>query len=220
MPTATAVLVAGIRRHSGHDDEAAYPPGAQSRCPDDFWINLNFPPAYVTFAPLDTTRRCSWAQQLALRPQSPHVRLLLGITLCRLGRTGEAVDACREAVRLEPAFSGKPISTSVEWLGCQTRPSTLMPQAPQPAAGLRGGSLNLGKVLMDKGLLDEAADRTRECSDRPELLGRVPQQPWAAIHRKTTEGGIGRVQSGHSRAPTTRRPHSNLGDILEDGQQL
>ncbi len=41
VPTATAVLVAGILRHSGHDDEAAtLLLEAQSRCPDDFWINL------------------------------------------------------------------------------------------------------------------------------------------------------------------------------------
>jgi len=78
---------------------------AREAFPGDFWINQNLgevlqgyqPPQYE-----EAIRYLSTAE--ALRPQSPGVRLNLGLALYKKGRLDEAIAALRQAIALKPDY--------------------------------------------------------------------------------------------------------------------
>src|SRR5262249_42171924 len=80
---------------------------ALQKYPADFWLNHQIAFMYSVMQPprLDASLRY-YGVAMALRPQSPGVRLNLGLALLRKGAFAEAEEEFRQALRLKPDYGG------------------------------------------------------------------------------------------------------------------
>jgi serine/threonine protein kinase len=105
-PEALFVLEVGLRQRGAHASAVRLLRRAQEAFPGDFWINHDLgmvlqecrPPQYE-----EAVRFLTVA--VALRPDSPGVRLNLGVALACKGRLDEASAAYRQAIALKPDYA-------------------------------------------------------------------------------------------------------------------
>jgi serine/threonine protein kinase/tetratricopeptide (TPR) repeat protein len=80
---------------------------AQERYPEDFWINYNLGHLLVFCPrPQHPDEALGYLRAaVAIRPNSPEARSMLGLALLSKGDTGAAITACQQALALNPLFT-------------------------------------------------------------------------------------------------------------------
>ena len=105
-PEALFVLEMGLAQRGATEAALALLRRAQQAFPGDFWINHDLGMALVRCHPPQNEEAIRFLTvAVALRPDSPGVRLNLGLALFRTGRLDEALVAYRQAIGLKPDFS-------------------------------------------------------------------------------------------------------------------
>jgi tetratricopeptide (TPR) repeat protein/serine/threonine protein kinase len=192
---------------------------AQRQYPDDLWTNhsLAFQLANDTSPPRPEEAIGFYRAAVALRPQSPGVRLNLGMALERTRRLDEASAEYREALRLKPGYAEAHSNLGATLAGkgqleeaiAECREALRLKQDYPDAHN------NLGAALANKGRLDEAIAAFRQA---------VRLKPGDA----TFHCGLGNALSEKGRLdeaitesrtairlkPDFAKAHSNLGGAL------
>jgi serine/threonine protein kinase/Flp pilus assembly protein TadD len=105
-PEALFLLDQSLRQRGARDTAVALLRRAQEVFPGDFWINHDLGMALEECRPPQSDEAIRFLSvAVALRPQSPGVRMNLGIALWNKGRRDEAVAAYRKAVELRPDYA-------------------------------------------------------------------------------------------------------------------
>jgi Flp pilus assembly protein TadD len=166
QPPATALLLSSVlgQIHE-HALAIAVLRRAQQRYPADFWLNHNLAYLLMNAAPPQSEEAIGFYRAaVALRPESPGVRVNLGVALVQCGRMAEAEAEFRLAARLKPDYA-----TAHYDLGNTLRGQGRMAEAEAEfRAALRleptyaEPRANLGRILLDDGRLVEAVAQLRE----------------------------------------------------------
>ena len=105
-PEALFVLEMGLDQRGASGAALALLRRAQQAFPGDFWINHDLGLALLNCQQPQYEEAIRFlTAALALRPESPGVRLNLGIALASTGRLDEAQGAYRQAIALKPDYS-------------------------------------------------------------------------------------------------------------------
>ncbi len=158
-PEALFVLELGLAERGATDAALALLRRAQQAFPGDFWINHDLGMALGRCHPPQNEEAIRFlTAAVALRPDSPGVRVNLGLALSRTGRLDEALVAYRQAIGLKPDFSMAHLDLGVLL--------TEKGQLDEAVAAYRHASqlkpdyghayYNLGFVLYRMGRVDEA----------------------------------------------------------------
>jgi tetratricopeptide (TPR) repeat protein/serine/threonine protein kinase len=162
-PPATLVLLAKMSRETRTGERVVeLLRQAQERHPSDFWINHELARRLTDLRPPRTEEAIGYYRAaVALRPESPGVRLNLGSALEDQGRLDEAIAAFREALRLQEDYPEAHFNLG-KALQNKGRPDEAI-AAFRAAIGSKQhfseaykAHNGLGKALQKKGRLDEA----------------------------------------------------------------
>jgi serine/threonine protein kinase/tetratricopeptide (TPR) repeat protein len=175
LPPVTVALLGGVLMGGGRDPEGvrlAVPVlrAGQRRHPADLWLNHNLALALAVMEPPQLDEAIGYFRAaLALRPESPAVRLNFAFTLKRKGRLNEAVAECREAIRLRNNYAAA--HNNLGAILCDDKQDydgaiAAFRQAIRFKKDDPETHHNLGVALTAKGRVDEAAFAFREAIRR------------------------------------------------------
>jgi tetratricopeptide (TPR) repeat protein len=139
---------------------------AQRRHPNDFWLNCGLWQFYhKTVQPPQTEEAFHYAAvAVALRPESPGVRLNLGLALHDKSQLDEAIAEYREALRLKKDYAEayNNLGTALRDKGQLDQAIAEIREALRLKKDFALAHCNLGEVLRAKRQLDEAIAECRE----------------------------------------------------------
>ncbi len=167
-PEALFVLELGLAEQGATEAALALLQRAQLAFPGDFWINHDLGLALLNGRPPQHEEAIRFLTvAVALRPDSPGVRLNLGLALSRTGRLDEALVAYHQAIDLKPDFSMAHLDLGVllaekghldEAVAASRRACQLKPDYGY-------AYYNLGHSLYRMGRVDEALAPLRRAVD-------------------------------------------------------
>jgi serine/threonine protein kinase/tetratricopeptide (TPR) repeat protein len=226
QPPATVLLLGAVLVQEGEVPLAVEAlRQAQQRRPDDFWINNNLAEYLLELRPPQTEEAVALMRvAVALRPDSPVVRLNLGYALRKHGKNAEAEAAYRKALAIQPGYASAHLNLGA--LFCDERhdyPRALAAfrEAIRLEPGLANAHRNLGVALAKQGKPAEA-----EAAFRQALRLR---KNWAEAHNELglalASQGRHAEAAGHFRKAAQFKKeypeaHGNLGSALSRGGQL
>lgn len=154
---------------------------------------------------------------LALAPQSAVVYTHLGVALARQGRTGEAIQCFREAIRVEPRFADAPYNMALQMLKQGKSAEAIAPL--RTALALKRlfpeAHNNLGIALAQQGQIDAAIEQFREAIRiRPRLAEAHSNLALALVKRGNLDEAVAHYREALRLSPGHALPHKNLGIAL------
>jgi tetratricopeptide (TPR) repeat protein len=192
---------------------------AQDAFPGDFWINHNLGVALRDCEPPQAEEAIRFLTvATALRPDSPGVRLNLGLVLWDKGRLDEALEAFRRAITLKPDYADAHCCLGVvllekgrldEALAAFRRTIDLSPDHADAC-------YNLGNVLFRKGDLDGAIVAFRRAIDlRPDVAETYSDLGLALCLKGQVDEALAVARRAIDRDPNLGKAHFNVGYILK-----
>jgi tetratricopeptide (TPR) repeat protein len=167
-PEALFVLELGLAQRGATEAALSLLRRAQQAFPGDFWINHDLGMALLNGRPPQHGEAIRFLTvAVALRPDSPGVRLNLGLALFRTGRLDEALVAYHQAIGIKPDYSTAYLDLGLvlaekgrldEAVAACRRASQLKPD-------YRDAYFYLGMFLVRTGRLDEAQAAYRRALD-------------------------------------------------------
>jgi serine/threonine-protein kinase len=159
LPLAASILQAALQKH-----------------PADFWLNHQIGFMYSLMQPprLDASLRY-YGVAMAIRPQSPGVRLNLGLALLRKGAFAEAEAEFREAIRLKPDYGGAYVDLGSAYEQ-QKRYDEALKQynrAAEVEPNLEQAHEGLGRIFSIKGQRPEAVAEFKQALTLQPNIGRL-----------------------------------------------
>jgi tetratricopeptide (TPR) repeat protein len=191
---------------------------AQTRFPQDFWIN------YELAAALYEARRWDEAASyyraaLALRPQASAGYNNFGVTLVAQGRLDEAIDRYKQALRVDrmyaPAHTN--LGNALKDKGRLDEAISHQQQALRLDPKLAAAHTNLGLALAMKGQLEEAIHHYEQAL-RIDSENAVAHTNLGAVlaDKGRTDEAIGHYEQALRIDPKHAPAHTNLGAVLAD----
>jgi serine/threonine protein kinase/Flp pilus assembly protein TadD len=166
QPPAVVILLGDTLGAAGlRERAAAILAQAQQSHPADFWLNHDLAKALAEFQPPRLDDAIGYYRAaLALRPESPGVRLNLGNPLRDKGRLDEAIAELREAIRLKKDYAGahSNLGVALHDKGRLDEAIAEYREAIRLKKDFHEARNNLGAALRAKARLDEAIAEYRE----------------------------------------------------------
>jgi eukaryotic-like serine/threonine-protein kinase len=223
-PEALFVLEMGLSQRGSSAAALALLRRAQQAFPADFWINHNLGYALGQCVPPQHEEHIRFLTvAVALRPDSPGVRLNLGNALAFAGRLNEAEVAYRQAIGLKPDYAIAHYKLSqVLWehgqldeaIAACRRAIELKPDHAR-------ARYSLGVALADKGQLDEAiACYKKAIALDPKLAAAQNNLGLLLKDSGQWEEAVACYKKAIELDPKLARAHYNLGLALADKGQL
>lgn len=150
-------LAAALNRKSDGDAAVELLTKAQSRYPQDFWLNFELGAALYTLGRWDEAVGYHRAA-LAIRPDVSIAHNGLGLALFSTGRRDEAIDQLEQAVSIDPNSVAAHVNLGVTdyYEGRLDESIDQFQQALRINPKIAGTHVNLGTSLAAKGRLDDA----------------------------------------------------------------
>jgi serine/threonine protein kinase/Flp pilus assembly protein TadD len=168
-PEALFVLERGLRQRGAHQAAVTLLRRAQEAFPGDFWINHDLgmvlqecqPPRYE-----DAVRFLTVA--VALRPDSPRVRLHFGVALWRKGQIDDAIATFRKVIARSPALAEAHgmLGAALAAAGRLDEAIAAYRQAVALKPDFAEAYANLGHALWGKHRLDDAVAAYRQAVEQ------------------------------------------------------
>jgi tetratricopeptide (TPR) repeat protein/serine/threonine protein kinase len=193
---------------------------AQQKHPSDFWINhdLGYLLAYIRKGSGHSEEGIGYYRAaLAVRPQSPGVRLNLGNALQELGRLDEAILQFRAAIDLKADYAGAHVNlgAAFEAQGKTAEAVAEWRKAIELDPALAEAHNNLGHILFKQGKLDEAIAEYRKAIEIAPEFALAREHVGVALHAqgKSAEA-VPELQRAVDLMPKKAEWQRNLGVAL------
>ena len=223
-PEALFVLETGLSQQGSSAAALALLRRAQQAFPADFWINHNLGFALGQCEPPQHEEHIRFLTvAVALRPDSPGVRLNLGIALDYAGRLGEAKVAYRQAISLKPdyAVAHYMLSEVLAKHGQLDEAIAACRRAIELKPDHARARYSLGVALAEKGQLDEAiACYKRAIALDPKLAAAQNNLGLLLKVNGQWEEAVACYEKAIELDPKLAKAHYNLGLALADKGQL
>jgi serine/threonine protein kinase/Flp pilus assembly protein TadD len=223
-PEALFVLERGLRQRGATAAAAAMLRRAQEAFPGDFWINHDLAMALLDCQPPQYEPAIRFlTAAVALRPDSPKVRLNLGSALWRSGQRDEALSTFRKAVELNPHLAeahGK-LGAALAAGGRRAEAITAFRKAVALNPVYAEAYADLGTALWREEQRDEAVTSFRRAIELKPTLAVAHAHLGAAL---ATTGRLDEAMAPIRRAielrPDCAEAHHALGNALARKGQL
>jgi tetratricopeptide (TPR) repeat protein/tRNA A-37 threonylcarbamoyl transferase component Bud32 len=188
LPAVTVSLLGALLRDNGAVEEATtLLRRAEQKHPSDFWINhdLAYLLAYIRKGSGDSEEGIGYYRAaLAVRPQSPGLRLNLGNALRELGKVDEAIVQFRAAIDLKADYAGAHLNlgAALEAQGKTAAAVAEWRKAIELDPALAEAHNNLGHTLFTQGKLDEAIAEYRKAIEIAPEFALAHEHLGAALH--------------------------------------
>ncbi|MDB5352154.1 MAG: serine/threonine protein kinase [Planctomycetota bacterium] len=220
MLSATSVVLVAdpLAVIGGREEAVEFLSGAQSRYPDDFWINQTLGFHLGQFNPPrrdESVRFLTVA--VALRPRSPGAHLGLGVALAGSDKKKEATESFRRAIALKPDYGEAHLNLAVVLIGqgqlaeaiqeCQEAIKT----KPRDAYAYH----NLGYAFLMQDQKQKAIDAFRKVLELdPNSSGAYHLLGYALQGQGKAEEAIAAYVASLKLEPENADTHHNLGFLL------
>jgi tetratricopeptide (TPR) repeat protein len=197
---------------------------AQEAFPGDFWINHNLGMALQDCDPPRAEESIRFlTAAMALRPESPGVRLNLGLALWNNGRLDEALAAFRRAVELRRDYADAHRGLGVVLLakGRLDEALAAFRRAVELRPDVADAHYNLGNALFRGGNLGEAIVAFRRAIElRPDDAETHSDLGLALCQGRRIDEALAIASRAIDLDPDSPKAHYNLGYILKVNGQL
>jgi serine/threonine-protein kinase len=230
-PPVLVVLANALTMHGDRAPAIVLLRRAQPEHPNDLWVNLHLANLLKDAVPPQPDEAIRFfTAAVALRPQSPGIRLKLGNALVQNGRRGEAIAAYQKAIELKPDFALAHcnLGGQLSDVGRLDEAIAACHRAIELKADFAGAYRNLGFALLRKGQRDKVPAAFQEaataCRKAIELKPDFDEAHFDLGNVRLAQGQLNEASAAFQDAikfkPNFALYHYNLGIALEGNGQL